>query len=146
MTSQLGPMNRQVDSERGVPAGVDVVAMRRLDDICSGKSPTIIKIDVEGFEPKVIAGGLRTLRQSSVLAVLMEANCRVGRDEDRESAAEQMAALGYAPFRYHGLTRRLEPVDKGNRQLANVIFARSAEAVLDRIRSARRFRVLDYDV
>jgi FkbM family methyltransferase len=143
ITTNLGPMNRLAASTSSVGGNTDVVPMRRLDDLLAGKSPTIIKIDVEGFEPQVVAGGLRVLRQASVLAVLMEANRRVGRDEDRQSVAAEMGALGYRPFRYDGDSRRLEPADCGDRRLANVIFTRSPEVLLERIRNARRFRVLN---
>jgi FkbM family methyltransferase len=146
VSTQFGPMNRLIDSNGGPPVNADVVSMRRLDDLLAGKSPTIIKVDVEGFEPKVVAGALGTLGHPSVLAVLMEANRRVGRDEDRISVTEQMEALGYGSYRYDGLTRRLERVDSNDRSLANVIFTRSAEAVSERVRCARRFRVLDTDV
>lgn len=146
MTTGLGPMNRVVCTNNGSSTVANVVTLRRLDDLLAGKPATIIKIDVEGFEPQVIAGALRTLRQSSVLAVLMEANRRVGRDADRQSVSAQMADLGYRPFRYHGITRRLEPADCSDRKLANVMFIRSEAAVLERIRSARRFRVMDAEI
>jgi FkbM family methyltransferase len=146
ITTQLGPMNRLIGASGAATAYADVVTMRPLDDILAAKSPTIIKIDVEGFEPSVVAGALRTLRQSSVLAVLMETNCRVGLDEDRHSVAEQMRELGYGTFRYEGVERRLEPIVSSERPLANVIFARSRKALLERIRTARRFRVLDSDL
>lgn len=146
MTNSLGPMNRVSEPDRSAHRPYDIVAMRTLDDILAVRSPTVIKIDVEGFEPQAIAGTLATLRQSSVLAVLMETNCNVGREEDRDSVAQQMKSLGYSCFRYHGLERRLEPVDTTDRRAANVIFARSAGAVRERIQSARRFRVLDADI
>lgn len=146
VTTHRGPMNRLIGTNDGATSNADVVASRRLDELLAGKSPTIIKIDVEGFEPHVVAGALQTLRQSSVLAVLMEANCRVGRDEDRQSVNAQMAALGYSPFRYLGISRRLESLAGNDRRLANVIFARSADALLERLHTARRFRVLDTDL
>ena len=106
----------------------------------------MIKIDVEGFEPSVVAGALRTLRQSSVMAVLMEANRRVGRDEDCHSVAVQMQDLGFGMYRYDGSARRLDSIDCNDRRHANVIFARSTDSLLDRIHTARRFRVLDTDL
>jgi FkbM family methyltransferase len=143
VTNQLGPMNRVVESDRATHGRTNVVAMQSLDDVLSGKSPTIIKIDVEGFEPSVVAGALNTLRQSSLLAVLMETNRNVGRRTDGNSLREQMRALGFDCFRYQGLTRRLERFDDGAPNVANTIFARSAGPLLERIRGARRIRVLD---
>jgi hypothetical protein len=122
------------------------VPIQTVDDVVGGRQPTIIKIDVEGFEPQVVAGGMQTLQQPSVLAVLMETNRNVARSEDRESVSRQMQAWGYRCYRYHGLTRRLEPANGSDRNEANTIFARSIGPLLERIRGARRFRVLDVDI
>lgn len=46
----------------------------RLDDISSKleiKKPTLIKIDVQGFEDKVIEGGIVTIKQATILIVEM---------------------------------------------------------------------------
>jgi hypothetical protein len=73
----------------------------------------------------------------------METNGNVGSKTNRDSVKERMRALGFDCYRYHGLTRRLERIDDGGRNVANTIFARSAEPLLERIQSARNFRVLD---
>jgi FkbM family methyltransferase len=36
--------------------GDEKIKVFKLDDICSGETVTMIKMDVEGYEPKVIAG------------------------------------------------------------------------------------------
>lgn len=147
ITDQQGAMNRVVGLNRcAAKVPTNLVPMRTLDELVSGKAATIIKIDVEGFEPEVVAGAMQTLRSSSVLAVLMETNCRAGRNEDRDSVNQRMRALGYHRYRYHGLARRLERMDESDGHAANTIFARSVEPLLERIECARRFRVLDTDL
>lgn len=48
------------------------VEVRRLDDVVSGldlRNNLLIKIDVQGFEDRVIRGGLSTIRQAKILIV-----------------------------------------------------------------------------
>jgi FkbM family methyltransferase len=146
VTDRLGAMNRVVDAGWAAKAHTHVVPMRTVDEVLAGKAPAIIKIDVEGFEHRVVGGAMQTLRNASVLAVLVEKNWRVGCSADRATVEQQMHACGYQSYRYQGLARRLERADYVDRQDANTIFARSVEPLLERIESARRFRVLDTEV
>ncbi len=71
------------------------VKVLRLDEILAGLSPVFIKIDVEGYEPEVIAGALNTLRGPSLLAIEIETVDEFVRAE-LEAAGFQKAA--YEPF------------------------------------------------
>jgi FkbM family methyltransferase len=147
ITQDRDSMNHIIHADKGAAgSSAAVVAVRTLDDILADLSPTIIKIDVEGYEPHVIAGALKTLRRSSLLAVLMETNRDVGSEEDRVSADGQMQALGFSRYRYRGELRRLHRVGAADLNDANTIYARSEDALLERIRGARRFRVLDTEI
>ncbi|WP_156827211.1 FkbM family methyltransferase [Hyphomicrobium zavarzinii] len=48
------------------------VKVRTLDDILANTDPVLIKMDVEGYEPQVIAGALATLAKQSLAAVITE--------------------------------------------------------------------------
>lgn len=66
-----------------------------LDDLVhSGKVPVPhhIKIDVDGFEPKVIAGALATLCDRTVKSLLIETNQNL---EDHRSMVKQLNSLGF---------------------------------------------------
>jgi FkbM family methyltransferase len=57
-----------------VKTAATVVPMKRLDDVLSGTSPRLIKIDVEGAEPFVVDGMTGLLSAQSPPAVIMEHN------------------------------------------------------------------------
>jgi FkbM family methyltransferase len=68
-----------------------------LDDLVEAGSipvPTHIKIDVDGFEPKVIAGARRTLGREGVRSMLVETNQNL---EDHMAMVRELEGLG---FRY----------------------------------------------
>jgi len=67
----------------------------RLDDlVASGEvpEPDHIKIDVDGFEPKVIAGAQRLLTGSKLQSLLIEVNQNL---DDHRQMVDELNALGY---------------------------------------------------
>ena len=51
---------------------VQVVSIKKLDDVLEGKKPTIIKIDVEGYEAEVFKGASQTLAEPGLKAIITE--------------------------------------------------------------------------
>jgi FkbM family methyltransferase len=146
ITTSLDSRNQIVDADRGGDAPADVVSVTTLDALLAGRSPAIIKIDVEGYEPQVLAGAVKTLQQSSLLAVLVEVNRDVQRGADDVGRMEEaLGRAGLKPCRYDGLTRRLAPASL-DRTTLNALFVRRVESVAERCRQAPRFRVLDAEV
>lgn len=95
MTNNGADPTNHVVSEAG--AGTIAVPVETLDAICrrAGKWPALIKMDVEGHEPYVLAGASECL--SSVLAVIVE-------NGERDEVTQPMFASGLrGPFYYrHG--------------------------------------------
>ncbi len=68
----------------------------RLDDLVAGgvvPLPDYIKVDVDGFEPKVIAGAARVLREHKVQSLLIEVNQNLA---DHVRMVAELAALGFS--------------------------------------------------
>lgn len=110
---------------------VDVVS---LDKFLTGANPTIIKIDVEGFETLVIEGATQILQQPSVHSVIMEINGngeKQGFDEGK--LVETMRSFGYKPFIYDPFTRNLAEIDGANKQSGNTIFCKKQETIEQRL-------------
>jgi len=137
------------DPENHVAAPGDTGASVRfpvmtLDALCAGAAPVMIKIDVEGYEHEVLAGGALTLGSKGLIAVLMETNgsgARYGRRDDDLVAT--MRGFGFATCSYDPLSRRLSEASAG---AANTIFVRDLAAVRERISTARRFRLVNGEI
>lgn len=106
-----------------------VVPMTTLDEAVA--SAFLVKIDVEGFEGAVLAGGERVLRGAE--AVVMElggAGASYGYDEDQ--LRETMRGWGFEAVGYDPLRRELtEP-----RPFEDAMFVRNRRFVEERLRSA----------
>jgi hypothetical protein len=67
----------------------------RLDDLVSSGGipvPNHIKIDVDGIEPKVVAGAEQTLRERAVKSLLIEVNPALA---DHREMVETLNAIGF---------------------------------------------------
>lgn len=122
----------------------DVLAMpvRTLDAVLEGRSPTLIKVDVEGFETQVLAGAERALADPGLLAVILELNgsgARYGFDED--ALHRDLLGRGFATFRYHPLARTLEPLHGAKSGSGNTVYVRDAALLAERVRTARKYRL-----
>ena len=67
----------------------------RLDELVSAKAvpiPNHIKIDVDGLEPKVVAGAMETLRNPEVKSLLIETNLNL---QDHREMVTKLNNLGF---------------------------------------------------
>jgi hypothetical protein len=76
-------MNRVV--AEGEAADTIEVPQLPLDALLEGRSPRLLKIDVEGYEPEVLEGASRTLAQSELLGVILESNPESEPESEPES-------------------------------------------------------------
>jgi FkbM family methyltransferase len=129
LTAGLDTMNRvaMAGDER-----VQIVPVRRLDGICDGVKPTLMKLDVEGYEGEVLTGAAAVLASPSLLAVQSEL-----RDENVDSL---LGSFGFQPVFYDPFTRRIARRPFGY-QIANMLYVRDLAAVQERIATAPRRQV-----
>jgi FkbM family methyltransferase len=109
------------------------VPVRPLDEILEGKMAVMWKVDVEGFEPEVMAGAQSVLRQASLQAVLLE-----GQQPEVEAA---MQAAGFSRAHYEPLQRSLRPASRDEPGGQNALWIRDFAFVEERCRTARAVTV-----
>jgi FkbM family methyltransferase len=142
-TTDLDTINHvAVDADRS--RAVATVPVTTLDAALRGEAPAVVKIDVEGFEARVLTGGDLTLRSSGVLALLLELNgsgVRYGSDENE--LHEKVLRYGFFPARYEPLSRKLSTVDLRRNPAGNTLYVRSIEQMQARVAAAPQFSVRD---
>lgn len=142
-TSGLGTENCINPSHNG-NSGVKV-KMTTVDIQLAGKSPDVLKVDVEGFETEVFAGAVNTLKSSKLQAILIEKDglgARYGFDE--EPLHRNIEQHGFVPCSYQPFSRQLVPrKDEG---LRNIIYTRDIKAANEKLRSATPFKLGDLSV
>jgi FkbM family methyltransferase len=120
------------------------VPVTTLDILLHAMQPTLIKIDVEGFETRVIGGAEQTLRSPSLLAVLMELNgsgARYGFDETR--LHEHMLSFGFEAAAYDPTRRELVQRQLADKREGNILYIRRRSDLETRLRTAARVQVRD---
>ncbi|MQX37763.1 FkbM family methyltransferase [Roseospira navarrensis] len=123
--------------ERGETTEVPVST---LDAVVGDRAPTVLKIDVEGFEGQVLQGARRVLESPALCAVILEANgLNAHYGQSNETLGELMAGLGFTPHGYDPRTRALGPPPAG---AANVIFVRDRARVMERVRAGPTVRLV----
>jgi FkbM family methyltransferase len=123
-------------------ADVVTVQSTTLDRVVGDRSPTVIKIDVEGFEAKVLEGGTKTLSSPGLLAVVLETNesgRRYGLAD--EEVRRRMAEHGFTAWSYEPFGRNLISPRPGSSMSGNTIFIRDAGHVSARLKAGPSFLV-----
>ena len=141
-STDMGVGNRALAEGELRKGGVDVPATT-LDALLAGRSPRLVKIDVEGYESAVVAGADATLGDPALLAVIMELNGSGGKyGFDESQLFESMIGHGFHPCAYLPVERRLVDAGHAGKQASdNTIFVRDLDVVRQRLQSAAPFSV-----
>lgn len=121
-----------------------MVSVFALDELMGEQHPTMIKMDVEGFETEVIRGGGQTFGSPKLDAVLIELNGageRYGYAED--DIRKKFSDWGFSTCHYDPLTRKLLTIDDQEAaRSGNTLYIKDVAAVQQKLLAAKAFNVL----
>jgi FkbM family methyltransferase len=121
------------------------VEVDTLDNILYNTNPSIIKIDVEGYETNVLKGALSTLDKKSLQAIIIELNGsgnRYGFDENL--IHNLLLSKNFLPYTYNPYSREL--IESKIFGTHNTIYLRDIEEVRNRVLNAKPFSVLNQTI
>ncbi len=123
-------------------ARTETVAMTTLDEALAGRTPLMVKIDVEGFETEVLDGAAHTLNAPTLRCVLLELNGsgqRFGYDD--AAIRRQLLAGGFEECVYQPFTRQLIERRADDAPSANALFIRDRAFAAARLQNASPIEV-----
>jgi len=134
--------NHALSNDEGARSDVVEVNVVTLDDEVREFRPTVMKIDVEGFETNVLQGGVAVFEEPSLNVVLIEHN-ESGRrygfsDQD---ICEKMEHWGFSAYVYQPAERKLMPCHAGKNNTGNTLFVRSVEVLADKLANRATFKI-----
>ena len=140
-TKNLDTVNH-VLAEGEVVSDVLQVPVETLDNMLSNQEPTLLKIDVEGFEQEVLNGAGNILCLPQLQAIIIELNGSGGRYGFNDEAIHQrLLSTGFSSFQYEPFSRILLPLEEGGKH-GNTIYIKDIEEAKRRVSTARKFTVL----
>ena len=140
-TSSFDTVNHVVISNEHYENLIEV-KVEKLDNILDDDMPSLIKIDVEGFETEVVNGAYDVLTNNKLKAIIIELNGsgrRYGYDEFE--IHKTFLDLGFAPYAYDPVKRELNKLSRFGTE--NTIYIRDESFVKDRVKTAEKVKVLN---
>src|SRR5262249_15459845 len=113
------------------------VSMRTLDGVAGLTPPTMIKVDVEGYEAQVFRGAQAVLNSPLLKAVITEGQ--------RPADVALLLKAGFAQHEYHPFQRMLSRTVR-HASPNNALFLRDSAFAAARLRAASSFHVLGYTI
>jgi len=135
---------KSLDTKNHVAKAYDTdtidVRVERFDDIVVIDRPTLIKMDVEGYETEVLNGMETALSNNHLKAIIIELITAGGRyDYDELLIHKKLLSLGYASYSYNPHKRSLHQLETFG--ILNTIYIKDIDFVSNRLKSAEPFNV-----
>lgn len=116
-----------------------------LDEIIGNNSPIMLKIDVEGFEKEVVSGGINTLSNLNLKAIIIELNgCGSNYGYDDSEINSIILNYGFKPYVYNPYSRVLSFSKYLNSE--NTLYIRDIDFVQKRLINSKKFKIFNYNI
>ncbi|MGO9513651.1 MAG: FkbM family methyltransferase [Steroidobacteraceae bacterium] len=140
-TVDLDTANHAVAHDEISPGSI-CIEMSTLNAVLTDSPPSVIKIDVEGYESPVVEGAADILKDQTLHSVIMELNGsgrRYGYDEAR--IVQRMSDFGFRTYTYDPFGRELINLNSKHLNEGNTLFIRNEALVLERLRTSPKFYI-----
>ena len=138
-------MNHVVANTENCKSYIEV-EVKRLDDVMGDRIPTVIKIDVEGWEAHVIAGAQGILSKDKPLAMLMEFGLGDRYGFDEKKLYREILNFGFQRASYSPFERVLSTSDETGLSGGNILFIKGMDYFKNRVKSAPKFKALGVSI
>lgn len=140
-TNNLDATNHVIISEKEININTIKITVNPLNEILKNEPcPSLIKIDVEGYEHQVINGAAKILENKKLKAIIIELNGS-GKNYgfDEENIHQTLLKYNFAPYKYNPFERTLEElITHGSN---NTIYIRDLNFVKLRVSMADKVTV-----
>ncbi|MDB5136542.1 MAG: FkbM family methyltransferase [Mucilaginibacter sp.] len=144
-TTDQDTENHVIAKDEVNASGVINVPVIAIDSLLSGNSPSLIKIDVEGYETEVMKGMANTLNLSVLKAIIIELNGsgeRYGYDEIE--IHRLLLDKKFIPYTYDPFSRNLTEIASfGNN---NTIYCRDVDFINSRLKQAAAIHIMGEEI
>ncbi len=121
------------------------VPVKTLDEIIKTRNPIMLKIDVEGYEEKVLKGAKQILQRDSLKVLIVELHNLGGKYSiDDKNNHDMLLGLKFQPYDYIPELRELRLRDTF--AFHNTIYVRDAAFVQKRLSTADKIKVLNQEI
>jgi hypothetical protein len=138
-TANHDTTNHVIQNEENMQNSVQVDILP-LDKIIINEKPSLMKIDVEGYETLVLQGAKKTLEQKNLRTVIMELNGSGGRyGFDEKNILNLMSEYGFRTYSYNPFKRTFVSLKSKKPQSGNTLFIRDEEYVFNKVKKTPCF-------
>ena len=132
-SSNLGTVNHVLSDNEKNRSSIKVDVFP-LDEVLKEKCPTIIKIDVEGYESQVLDGAKNIINNPSLIAIIIELNGS-GRKYGKKDGDIHKLLInkGFESFKYDPLKYKLKHLNNEFNTIANTLYIRNLDEIQQRI-------------
>ena len=129
-----------LNNEKNYPSiKVDV---QRLDHVLEEKCPTIIKIDVEGYEAQVLEGAKKLIDNPTLIAVIIELNGSSKRyGKDNNVIHQLLISKGFESFQFDPFKYRLNSLKGKFNKITNTLCLGDLDEIQSQISKKNAFNL-----